>query len=88
MSWFKFILSSGLLLVVLLAIMYPVSKFNDLPQIVVAWGTVMLASVTFLLIRNGREQETRDRRERLLNEVVMWLKDLEKHIFPPSDIKK
>ncbi len=87
MSWFKFVLSSGLLLFVLLGIMYPISKFNDLPQIVVAWGTVMLASVTFLLIRNGREQENRDRKERSLNEVTIWLRDLENHIFPSSDIK-
>ena len=41
MSWFKFVLSSGLLLFVLLGIIYPISKFNDLPQVVVAWGTVI-----------------------------------------------
>ena len=87
MSWFKFVLSSGLLLFVLIVIMYPISKFNDIPQVVVAWGTVMLASVTFLLIRNGREQENRDRKERSLNEVTVWLKELENHIFRSSDRK-
>ena len=84
MSWFRFVVSSGLLLLVLIGIMYPISKFDNLPEVVVGWGTVMLASATFMLVRHGKDQENRDRKDRLLNEIIQWLRGIEEHIFPSA----
>ena len=77
------VLGSIPLLLIILGVMYPISGFNDLPSILVAWGTLMLAIATFTLIRHSREQEEqrredelakerRDKDERLLNEIIEW----------------
>ena len=87
MSLSKYIGFSALSLSLLLGIMYPISGFQDLPQVLVAWGTLMLATATFLLIRNTKEQEKRNRQEQSLNEIAAWLKDFEYHIFTSYKIE-
>lgn len=71
------------ILLVILGIMYPISRFDDLSSSLVAWGTLMLAIATFTLVQHSREQEKqrrrselakeeRDKNEKLLNEIVDW----------------
>lgn len=63
MSWVKLVIRFGVPLFVLIGIMYPISRFNDLPAVFVAWGTLMLAYATFMLVRHSRESEDRGRKE-------------------------
>lgn len=75
------------LLLVILGVMYPISGFKDLSSSLVAWGTLMLAIATFTLIKTSKDQENqrrqdelakemRDRKERLLNEIIEWAIDM------------
>jgi len=47
------------------------------------FATLLLALGTFRLIRKDREKESRDRKERYLNEIIQWLNDV---ITRPLDI--
>lgn len=41
-----------------------------------AISTMILAIAAFWTIRNSREQEKRDRKERLLNDIIEWAVDV------------
>ena len=82
----KFIIwGSVLALLIILGITFWASgsNFSSFPSGLVAWGTLMLAAATFMLIRHSKELEEsrreaelsvekRDREERLLNEIIEW----------------
>lgn len=90
-SWRGFLISAGVLLVVILGITASLDSTqfpSNFANALVAWGTLMLAFATFLLIRHSKEQENqrrkderakeeRDRQERWLNEITVWLRELE-----------
>lgn len=90
-SWKRFLISAGVLLVVILGITAGLDSTqftSNFANALVAWGTLMLAFATFLLIRHSKEQENqrrkdeqarekRDRQERWLNEITVWLRELE-----------
>jgi hypothetical protein len=50
-----------------------------------AGATILLAFFTYLSVKSGYDREKRYRKERLLNEVISWLRALEKRIFPNAD---
>lgn len=79
------ILGSIPLLLIILGITFWASgsSFSEFPSALVAWGTLMLAIATFMLIRHSKEQEEqrretellkekRGRKERILNEIIEW----------------
>ncbi len=44
--------------------------------LILAMATVLLAGFTWLSIRSGEKREKRDRKERLLNEIIEWAVDV------------
>lgn len=58
--------------IIFISFVYSVQRDPNLSQALVAFGTLILALVTSLTILNSREQEKRDRKERLLNEIIEW----------------
>jgi hypothetical protein len=50
-------------------------------------ATLFLAWATFSVVNSDRQREERDRKERLLNEIIEWAKGLEERIFPPGETK-
>lgn len=87
MSFKNVIYGSIPLLIVILGIAYLTSGFSAFPSALVAWGTLMLAFATFMLIRHSEKQEQRRReyeqqnrdedkerdfRRRLLDDVFRW----------------
>lgn len=87
MSFKNVIYGSIPLLIVILGIAYLTSGFSAFPSALVAWGTLMLAVATFMLIRHSEKQEQRRReyeqqnrdedkerdfRRRLLDDVFRW----------------
>lgn len=87
MSFKKLIYGSIPLLIVILGITYLTSGFNAFPNALVAWGTLMLAIATFMLIRHSEKQEQRRReyeqqnrdedkerdfRRRLIDDIFRW----------------
>jgi hypothetical protein len=61
-------------LIFILAILFYLSleANSKTSEAIVAFGTLVLALVTALSIINSNEQEKRDRKERLLNEIIEW----------------
>ncbi len=77
------------LVVVSLVLILLLSHYTGYANALVAWGTLMLAYATFMLIQNSNEQEkrrreeelakeSRDKKERLLNEIIEWATDVTK----------
>jgi len=63
--------------------------WTDFREIIVAFAAVAAVIIAAFSINESRrmrqdsiERENRDRKERLVNEVTEWLRDLESHIFP------
>jgi len=61
----------------------------EVREILVAFAAVVAAIIAAISIYQSRQmrqdsidRESRDRKERLVNEVTEWLRDLESHIFP------
>ncbi len=57
MKFVYYFVSSTLLLIIILGVMYPISGFKDLSSSLVAWGTLMLAATTFTLVQHNIKQE-------------------------------
>lgn len=92
-----FIGASIVSLLIILGVMYPISGFRDLSSSLVAWGTLMLAIATFVLVqsiikqeRNRRKDElSKEQRSRdiaLLNEIIEWGIDIVKIGTPAQSI--
>ncbi len=62
--------------VIFISFVYSVSRDPNLSQALVALGTLILALVTSLTIINSNEREKRQRKERLLNEIIEWATDV------------
>jgi len=54
------------------------SNVIPVATMVAAWTTLLVAYAAFRTIRSNREEEERDRKERLLNEVIEWALDVAK----------
>ena len=78
---------SIIVLLIYLAIMYPISGIKALPSILVAWGTLILAIATFSLVRQTIEheksrkqdelnRENRSRKEGWLDDILNWSADI------------
>jgi len=48
------------------------SNVIPVAMMVAAWTTLLVAYAAFRTIRSNREKEERDRKERLLNEIIEW----------------
>lgn len=48
----------------------------NLASALVAFGTLILAAITAWSILSGREKEDRDRKERLLDEIIKWAESI------------
>ena len=55
---------------------------NLIAAILIGGGTLALAFMTWKSIRQTRSIQRAEKKERLLNEIIMWLKELENRIFP------
>lgn len=71
--------------------LWKVANLN-LADVLVAWGTLLLAVATFSLIVNSNKQEkqrrkdeanknNRDRKERYLNEIIQWANDVNSRLY-------
>lgn len=80
MSWKGLIWTAGPALVVILVISYVFAGYSSFPSALVAWGTILLAYVTFSLVRHSIDQEERRRGEEILKERrdrdTVWLNDI------------
>lgn len=62
---------------------------TDLPQYALGFSilaTLAMAFAALLNIKQSADQENRDRRERYLNEILGWLREIEDSIFPLIDL--
>ncbi len=88
MTW-KYVIwrASPLFLIIMLVSYFAGNGWSAIPSALVAWGTILLAFATFQLVqtvtkqekqRRGDEQarEKRDRKDRLLNEIIEWAEDI------------
>jgi TM2 domain-containing membrane protein YozV len=82
-KWKTIVERAGPTLLVIMIIAYFAGGWDAIPQALVAWGTILLAYMTYLLARTSKDQndrliaenverENRDRKERLLNEIIEW----------------
>ena len=76
-NWLGF-LGYGLGLLIALGIFYVFVTFYDDWLAFSAFATLLLALAAFLAIRHSSEQEKRNRKERLLNEITEWAEDIRK----------
>lgn len=98
MSFKNVIYAAIPLLIVILGSAYLTSGFNAFPSALVAWGTLMLAAATFMLIRHSEKQEQRRRedeqqkrdedkelnfRRRTLDEIINWVTEVRRAYVPP-----
>lgn len=83
MTWKTIIWVGAPLFIVIMLISYVADGLSALPSGFVAWGTILLAFVTFQLVRSVTTQEKRrreeeqarekrDRDEHLLDEIIDW----------------
>lgn len=70
-NWLGF-LEYGLGLLIALGIFYVFVTFYDDWLAFSAFATLLLALAAFLAIRHSSEREKRNRKERLLNEIIEW----------------
>jgi hypothetical protein len=79
----------------LLAVFVVIDRYEGFAVKISAFATLILAFAAFAAIyvsidegrrtrQRSMERESRDRKERLIDEVAKWLKDLEGHISPAS----
>ena len=61
------------------------SNVIPVATMVAAWTTLLVAYAAFRTIRSNREKESRDRKERLLNEIIEWAEDVASS-FEPAEI--
>ncbi len=87
MKWGNIVSKSFPLLLAILLIAYFTSGWGAIPEALVAYGTILLAYATYRLgriskeqndrlIAENKEKENRDRKERLLNEIIEWAVDV------------
>jgi len=72
-KYWKLAIALTVSLIVILGISYSISGFKEFTNALVAWGTLMLAFATFMLIRHSSEQEKKRRKEALLTEINDWV---------------
>lgn len=77
--------------VFLFGVFVVIDKYEGFAVKISAFATLAVAIAAFASIEENRrirkdniERESRDRRERLVDEVAKWLRELEGHIFPAS----
>ena len=78
-NWLGF-LEYGLGLLIALGIFYVFVTFYDDWLAFSAFATLLLALAAFLAIRHSSEQEKRNRKERLLDEIIEWAEDVAKFL--------
>jgi hypothetical protein len=65
MSWSKLITAAAPALVVILAVAYVFAGKESVPEALVAWGTIVLAYTTFLLVQENKQQSNQNRKDAL-----------------------
>ncbi len=88
MEWKKVVWRAAPLLLIIMLISYFAGDgWGAIPSALVAWGTILLAYMTYEAIRNSNEREKRrrddelakekrNREERLLNEIIEWAENV------------